>query len=282
MVNVPPVSCSVVSLPLRGLDQRLALPADLAEAQGVSVAEHRDDHAGLDGHADPDIDLAVADDRVGLERGVHAGVASQGQRDGLGDEVAERELDLFGGEPRVQALADRDQLVDPGVDSDVDRGGDLHGLDHPLGDRLAHPGVRDAFGGQLPGGGRGARGPRGRGGLLGTRLEERLDVAADHPTAGSAPADPRRSTCDSLAIFRASGLDLTRPPAGAGAGSGSGSATGVDGSLPLAPAPSAGASRHVHRLRAGLVRRGAPRFRARLGGGLLAAEQLGDLLRGIR
>ena len=165
-----------------GRGERLALRADLAQAQGVGVVEHRDDQAPFERDGDPDVDLAVPDDRVGLERGVHAGVPPQGQRHGLGHEVAERELDLLGGELLVQLLADRDDLVDPDVDGDVDLGGGLLRLDHPAGDRLAHPGVRDALGGARGRGGRAAAAGRpARARPLRLRLEEGLDVAADRP-----------------------------------------------------------------------------------------------------
>ena len=86
-----------------------------------------------------------------------AGMPAEGHGHGLGHEVAQRELDLLGGELPVQVLADRDQLVDPDVHGDVDLGGRLLGLDHPLGDRLAHPGVGNPLVGQRrTGGGRAA------------------------------------------------------------------------------------------------------------------------------
>ena len=75
----------------------------------------------------------------------------------------------------LSSLAGGDEPVDADVDGQVDLGRGLLGLDHPLGDRLAHPRVGDALGGQRAaaegrGGRRAAgrrRGGRGRGGVPG-------------------------------------------------------------------------------------------------------------------
>ncbi len=76
----------------------------------------------------------------------------------------------------------------------MDLGRGLLGLDHPAGDRLAHPGVGDALGltrRRQGWGGASDRDGDGRGLLLGGGTpEERLDVAADHATTGSASLDP--------------------------------------------------------------------------------------------
>ena len=73
------VICSGVELVVAGGgDERLALDADLAEAERVGVPEDGDDQAAVERDGDADVDLAVADDRVGLERGVHAGVLRAG------------------------------------------------------------------------------------------------------------------------------------------------------------------------------------------------------------
>ena len=116
--------------------------------------------------------------------------------------------------------------VDADVDGHVDLGSGLLGLDHPLGDRLAHPRVRDALGGQRgrPAGGdagcgaaavRRRSGRRGRAcGGPGLALEKRLDVAADDPAAGAGAAHLAEVDLDAAATFRASGLALTRPQPG--------------------------------------------------------------------
>ena len=238
---MPPVSCSPVRrVGPRGGGQGLALRADLAEAQRVGAVQDRDDQALRQRDGDPDVDLAVADDRVGLEAGVHAGMGPQGQRDGLGDEVAERELDPLAGEPLVELLAGGDQAIDADVDGQVDLGRGLLGLDHPLGDRLAHPRVGDALGGQRRGRGRrgaapvAARPAARRPALRPAGLELVLDVAPDDPAVGARAAEPAsmsrrmirppgseprtwpRSTCDDAATLRGqrAGLDRRRPPAG--------------------------------------------------------------------
>ena len=216
-MNVPPVSWPEVELAgPGGLDQRLGPGPDLAEAEGVGVVEDGDHQAAFEGHGDPDVDLGVLDDRLGLEGGVDAGVAAEGQGDGLGHEVAHRELDLLGGELLVEPLADRDDLVNPDVDRDVDLGGGLLGLDHPAGDRLPHRRVRDP-----PGRGRGGRGP-GRAAAAGRRPGRRPPAGREARKASTSrritrPPGPvgatwPRSTLAAAAIFRASGLDLIRPP----------------------------------------------------------------------
>ena len=52
----------------------------------------------------------------GSKTGVQSRMQPQSHGHGLGDEVAQRELDVLGGEPLVEVLADGDQLVDADVD----------------------------------------------------------------------------------------------------------------------------------------------------------------------
>ena len=141
-MNVPPESCSVERVLARAAaGQRLALEPDLAQAQAVGMMQHRHDQAVVQGHGDAEIDLAVADDGVGLEAGVHTRVEPQRQRDGLGDEVAQGNLDPFGGEMLVDLGAGRDDPVGADVGTQVDLGSRLLGLRHALGDRFSHPRV---------------------------------------------------------------------------------------------------------------------------------------------
>ena len=188
-MNVLPVSCSVdQAAGARRGGQRLALAADLGQAQRIGTVQHRHDQALVEGHGDAEVDLAMADDRIGLEAGIQAGMPAQGAGHGLGDEVAQRELDFLGGELPVQLLADGDELVDADVDGHVDLGGRLLGLSHPLGDRLAHPAVRNALGRQrrrcerrarrLWGGGRSAGGAAGLAVEAGARSRHRASAGA--------------------------------------------------------------------------------------------------------
>ena len=170
-----------------GLIEGLAARADLLEAEQVGVAEDGHDQPAVERDRDAHVDVAVLNDGVADERGVHAGVLAQGQRDGLGDEVADGELDLLLGQRRIQTLTNRHNLINADVDRDVDLGGLLLGLDHAVGDGLPHPGELDpritARGGRgLRGGGLGRRGRLAGG-------DEGLDVAADDAAAGAAGVD---------------------------------------------------------------------------------------------
>ena len=202
IVNVPPVSCSPVSVPDRAAAARASLWSRISiEPQGIGIMQDRDDQAVVEGDGDPDIDLAVADDRIGLEAGIHARMKPQGQGDGLGHEVAERDLDSIAGKSLVELFAGGHEPVDAGIDGQMDLGSGLLGLKHALGDRLAHPRVRDAL--RRPercddGAGDGLlrraglrpawSQPPPRLACLGLSLKKCLDVAADDPAAGARPA----------------------------------------------------------------------------------------------
>ena len=85
-----------------------------------------------------DIDLAVADDRIGLEAGVQTGMEPKRQGDGLGHKVTQRNLDPIGGKLLVELFPGRYEPVDAGIDRQMDLGSGLFGLEHPAGDGLPH------------------------------------------------------------------------------------------------------------------------------------------------
>ena len=71
IVNVPPVSSSIVILPSRA---RSAKPRDrlldLGEAHAVGIAQHRHDQPAVGGDRDADVVVLVIDDVAALDRGV--------------------------------------------------------------------------------------------------------------------------------------------------------------------------------------------------------------------
>ena len=80
-----------MSLPLRAaFDEGSAALADLAQPERVGILEDRDNQAPVERDGDPDIDLGVADDRIGFERWRSRQVSPQRERDRLGHEIAER------------------------------------------------------------------------------------------------------------------------------------------------------------------------------------------------
>ncbi len=71
IVNVPPVSSSIVSEPSRA---RSAYPAtDFStwpNVERVGIAQHGHDQAAIRGHRDADVEVLVVDDVVAVDRGV--------------------------------------------------------------------------------------------------------------------------------------------------------------------------------------------------------------------
>ena len=175
IVNVPPVSCSPVERvgPRRG-GQRLALDADLAQAQGIGVCSTGTIRPSSRATAMPMLTSPWRTIASGSKLAFTPGWNRKRQRDGLGDEVAERELDPLGGELLVDLLAGGDQPIDADVDGQVDLGGGLLGLDirWAIVLRIRECGMRwAASGGGGRGGGAGAagRGPPAGGAAAGCR-----------------------------------------------------------------------------------------------------------------
>ena len=118
-VNVAPVISSCLSRWARARSTRSARAlADLAQAHLVDAAQDRDDQPVRERDGDAEVHVAVAGDLalLPLKSALTRGVLAAARRDGLGDEVAERELDLLGFELLVEPLAERGEVFDVDVD----------------------------------------------------------------------------------------------------------------------------------------------------------------------
>src|SRR5688500_1990986 len=85
-----------LELPLAGALRELAcLTGDLAHALAVGVEDDRGDEPFLDGDRHPDMNAIEVADLVAEPMRVDLGVLGEGGRDGLQDDVVERDLELI-------------------------------------------------------------------------------------------------------------------------------------------------------------------------------------------